>query len=268
MALDVSADVLFAFGSATLTPAAQARLQDVVTEVKARAVGPVEIVGHTDTVGDPAANQALSLRRAQAVLAALQPQAPDLSLTASGRGESEPVAEDNGRGDSPEAALNRRVTVRYTVAPPPLPPPAQPGAGVVAPDAPAVSSLSGDGRLFEVLELRRLSDGIVQGTFRLTNQASDRQDYQQDFTDQRSPNPYNGASLSGLRLVDEASGSAYAPLVDSSRTCLCTELRGRSMEPGEATLLYAGFKAPPPTSTTVDISVPSFNEPLTGVPIR
>ncbi len=268
VALDVSADVLFAFGSATLTPAAQARLQDVVTEVKARAVGPVEIVGHTDTVGDPAANQALSLRRAQAVLAALQPQAPDLSLTASGRGESEPVAEDNGRGDSPEAALNRRVTVRYTVAPPPLPPPAQPGAGVVAPDAPAVSSLSGDGRLFEVLELRRLSDGIVQGTFRLTNQASDRQDYQQDFTDQRSPNPYNGASLSGLRLVDEASGSAYAPLVDSSRTCLCTELRGRSMEPGEATLLYAGFKAPPPTSTTVDISVPSFNEPLTGVPIR
>jgi hypothetical protein len=40
------------------------------------------------------------------------------------------------------------------------------------------------------------------------------------------------------------------------------------MRPGESSLLYASFKAPPSTSTTVDISVPSFNEPLTGVPIR
>ncbi len=268
VAVDVSADVLFAFGSAELTPAAQATLQDVATEVKTRAAGPVEIVGHTDTVGDSAANQTLSLRRAQAVLAALQPQAPGLSLTASGRGESEPVAEDRGRGDSTEAALNRRVTVRYPVAPPPLPPPAQPGAEVVAPDAAAVSSLSGDGRLFEVLELRRLSDGIVQGTFRLTNQASDGQIYQRDFLEQRSPNPYSGATLSGLRLVDQASGSAYAPLVDSSRICLCTELVPRPMKPGQTSLLYASFKAPPTTSTTVDISVPSFKEPLTGVPIR
>ena len=182
--------MLFAFGSADLTPAARATLQDVVAKVKAQAVGPVEIVGHTDTVGDPAANQTLSLQRAQAVLAALQPQAPELTLTASGRGESEPVAEDRGRGDSTEAALNRRVTVRYPVAPTPPPPPAQPGAGEVAPDAAAVSSVSGGGRLFEVLELRRLSDGIVQGTFRLTNQADDPRNYQQDFLERRSPNPY------------------------------------------------------------------------------
>lgn len=260
--------MLFAFGSADLTPAARATLQDVVAKVKAQAVGPVEIVGHTDTVGDPAANQTLSLQRAQAVLAALQPQAPELTLTASGRGESEPVAEDRGRGDSTEAALNRRVTVRYPVAPTPPPPPAQPGAGEVAPDAAAVSSVSGGGRLFEVLELRRLSDGIVQGTFRLTNQADDPRNYQQDFLERRSPNPYSGSSLSGLRLVDEASESAYAPLVDSSRICLCNLLEPRSMRPGESSLLYAAFKAPPSTSTTVDIRVRSFNEPLTGVPIR
>lgn len=269
VAVDVSSDVLFAFGSAELTPKALETLQAVAGELKAKAVGPVEVVGHTDTVGDNDANQRLSVARAQSVQAALQPQTPGLTLTASGRGESEPVVDDSGRGDSPEAALNRRVTVRYAVKPPPPAPPVAPDASVVAPDAKAVSSLSGDGRMFEVLALRRLSDGMVLGTFRLTNTAGEPADYQQDFSEKAVPNPYNGASasLSGLRIVDVASNSAYAPMVDSGRTCLCTELLARQMEPDETTLLYAAFKAPPTTSTRVDISVPSFDEPLTGVPI-
>ncbi len=267
VAVDVSSDVLFAFGSAELTGKAQSTLGMVAAELKADATGPVEVVGHTDTVGDNAANQTLSESRARAVLAVLQPQVPGLILTAAGRGESEPVANDSGRGDSPEAALNRRVTVRYAVAPPP-PPTAAPDAATLTPDAPAVSSTSGDDRLFEVLDLRRLSTEIVQGTFRLTNTSGSPENLQQDLLEKGSSNLYSGPSLSGLGLVDAASATRYAPLVDSSRTCLCTEQLARKMRPGESTLLYAAFAAPPTTSRTVDISVPSFDKPLTGVPIR
>jgi outer membrane protein OmpA-like peptidoglycan-associated protein len=273
VAVNVSSDVLFMFGSAELTGGAQATLAMVAAELKAQAAGPIEVVGHTDTIGSDSVNQALSEARARAVLDVLQPQLGGVSLTASGRGESEPVADDSGRGDSPEAALNRRVTVRYAVKPPPAPPaPQSPrstsAAPGVAPDASAVSSISGEDRLFEVLELRRLSGGIVQGTFRLTNTSSEPENHQQGLEERLPGSPYSGATLSGLGLVDAASATSYAPLVDSARSCLCTELLARSMQPGESTLLYAAFAAPPTTSRTVDISVPSFNEPLTGVPIR
>ena len=267
----VSSDVLFAFGSAELSPAAQTTLGRVAEELKARAVGPVEVLGHTDSVGDEGANQALSEARARAVLGALQPQVPELTLSAAGRGESEPVADDRGRGDSPEAALNRRVTIRYTVAPPPPPPPApsaEPSPSAGPADGSVLASISGGGRTFEVLDLQRLSSGIVQGTFRLTNTATTAENYQQDFNEDATGSPYDGASLSGLRLIDAASQTSFAPLVDTRSQCLCTPLSARSMEPQETTLLYATFTAPPETSSTVDITVPSFDGPLTGVPLR
>ena len=136
---------------------------------------------------------------------------------------------------------------------------------MVGPEAPALSSLSADDRMFEVLELRRLSDGVVQGTFRLTNLGEPRL-LQQQFDDDTALG-YREADLSGLRLLDKASGSAYAPLVDSSRTCLCNPLLARKMATGETALLYAAFPAPPASSTPVDISVPTFPQPMTGVPI-
>ena len=270
VAVDVSADVLFAFGSDELSGRAEATLARVAEELQAEAVGPVEVVGHTDSVGDGAANQALSERRARAVQQALQPQLSrdGVTLTASGRGEQEPVARDRGRRDSEEAAANRRVTVTYTVAPPepPAAPPA-PSATPVDPKAEAVSSITEDGRQLEVLALERVSEGMVAGTFRLTNRATGPENLQQEFFERAVPNPYSGATLSGLRLVDAASDSAYAPLVDSTQTCLCTQLLARQLDPGESTLLHATFAAPPASSSTVDISVPRFDEPLADVPV-
>ena len=270
VAVDVSADVLFAFGSDELSGRDEATLARVAAELQAEAVGPVEVVGHTDSVGDGTANQALSERRARAVQQALEPQVTTdgVTLTASGRGEDEPVAQDRGRRDSEEAAANRRVTVTYAAAPPepPAAPPA-PAATPVDPQAEAVSSITQDGRQLEVLGLERVSEGMVAGTFRLTNRATEPENLQQEFFERSIPNPYSGATLSGLRLVDAASDSAYAPLVDSTRTCLCTQLLARRLEPAESTLLHATFAAPPVSSTTVDISVPRFDEPLADVPL-
>lgn len=111
----LSADVLFAVGSATLSPAARSTLQQVAERLRARAAGPVTVVGHTDSTGDSAANQALSEARARAVRDALQDGAgAGVTFQASGKGETQPVA-DEATPDGRQA--NRRVTVTYAVKP-------------------------------------------------------------------------------------------------------------------------------------------------------
>jgi outer membrane protein OmpA-like peptidoglycan-associated protein len=71
----------------------------------------MELVGHTDSVGEEAYNQQLSLRRAQAVREYLVISFPSLAsrLQVGGMGESQPVADNasaNGRSQ------NRRVEIR------------------------------------------------------------------------------------------------------------------------------------------------------------
>jgi flagellar motor protein MotB len=64
-------DVLFAFGSAELTPAARDAIAAVDDEIGG-GTGTVTIEGHTDAIGSDADNQALSERRAAAVRGALE----------------------------------------------------------------------------------------------------------------------------------------------------------------------------------------------------
>lgn len=110
----LAADVLFAFDSADLTPEAAARIAEVAARVGAEATGQVAVVGHTDSVGENAYNQTLSEQRAQAVANALAAAAPaDYAVT--GKGESEPVADEATGGDQ-AAGLNRRVTISFGTA--------------------------------------------------------------------------------------------------------------------------------------------------------
>lgn len=106
-------DVYFAFGSAVLEPRALQDLQPVAERARAAGVKSLVVVGHTDAIGSDVDNQALSEARAQAVLDALAPLLDGVALTAEGRGETEPVAEETRDGaDFPEGrALNRRVMV-------------------------------------------------------------------------------------------------------------------------------------------------------------
>lgn len=114
------ADVLFAFGRAELSPPARAVLSRAagVLAAKADTTRPVQVVGHTDSKGSPAANVALSLRRAAAVVAAVRqdPRLRGLRVQASGKGESDPVAPNStpqGTDDPHGRALNRRVEISY-----------------------------------------------------------------------------------------------------------------------------------------------------------
>lgn len=112
------ADTLFAFDEDRLAPGAQATLRPLL-ELVSQTQGPVQLVGHTDNVGDTAYNQALSVRRAQAVSDWLQQAGIEAArLSTAGRGAEAPVAQNrNPDGtDHPEGrALNRRVEVQIPV---------------------------------------------------------------------------------------------------------------------------------------------------------
>jgi outer membrane protein OmpA-like peptidoglycan-associated protein len=100
-------DVLFAFNKSDLTPDARSQLDALMGKLQNADVVSIKVIGHTDSVGSDEYNQALSERRASSVAAYLLSQglAPD-KLTSEGKGESQPVADnetDEGR------AKNRRV---------------------------------------------------------------------------------------------------------------------------------------------------------------
>lgn len=108
--VDLASDVLFAFDSADLTGQANAGLALAADKVKAGKATAVTVTGYTDSTGADDYNLALSQRRAESVKAALTPLLPGVSITASGKGEADPVAtNDNAEGQ----ALNRRVSIVF-----------------------------------------------------------------------------------------------------------------------------------------------------------
>jgi outer membrane protein len=109
---DVTRQVQFAFDSAELTEAGKMVLDEVVTTLERLKFISGTVVGHTDSIGSDAYNQALSERRAQAVVSYLESRGiPAGRLTAKGAGESQPIA-DNGTEEG--RALNRRVVLTRT----------------------------------------------------------------------------------------------------------------------------------------------------------
>ena len=102
-------DVLFATGSATLLPSAQAQLQPLADYLYANPRVQVRIDGYTDAVGSDVSNLALSRNRALAVAKALSAMDIDAGrFQSDGHGKADPVA-TNDTADGRQ--LNRRVEV-------------------------------------------------------------------------------------------------------------------------------------------------------------
>lgn len=102
-------DVLFDSGRSELKPGALHNLEPLGSFLKAHPERQARIEGHTDGTGGSAANQALSARRAEAVLAALADMGVARGqLSAQGWGETRPLADD---GTSGGRQMNRRVEI-------------------------------------------------------------------------------------------------------------------------------------------------------------
>jgi len=112
-------DVLFAFGSATLSPAATGAIDALTKQITASS-GTVTIDGYTDAIGSDADNQKLSQARAATVQQAIAAKlGPDFTYQAVGFGETRPVAPNtnpDGSDDPDGRAQNRRVEVTVDAA--------------------------------------------------------------------------------------------------------------------------------------------------------
>lgn len=99
--------VNFATGSAVLTPESAQELGVIVEEMKKIATMTVEVSGHTDNVGNPVKNQALSEARAKAVADFVAKHGIDAArMTAVGFGDTKPI----GDNATPEGKQQNRRT--------------------------------------------------------------------------------------------------------------------------------------------------------------
>lgn len=103
-------DCNFETGKSTLQPESFTVLDELVSYLKRKEDEKIEVGGHTDNVGKPAANMTLSQDRANTVRAYLLTKGIDPArVTAKGYGMTQPVA-DNKTEDG--RAQNRRTEVK------------------------------------------------------------------------------------------------------------------------------------------------------------
>ena len=108
--LTLSADVLFDFNKAELKDSGKARLDQLAAEIKDADVDEIIAVGHADRIASEGYNQKLSEQRAQAVKDYLGQQgAKAKTITAEGKGESQPVTGDDCKKLGTERAANRKL---------------------------------------------------------------------------------------------------------------------------------------------------------------
>ena len=108
----VNSQVLFDSGSAELAPAARAVLDQVASTLRGLPGRTLQVVGHTDDVGDDGLNLILSQERAGAVRTYLSAAGVEAGrVTAVGKGEAEPLRPN----DSDEnRRLNRRIEFKLS----------------------------------------------------------------------------------------------------------------------------------------------------------
>jgi OOP family OmpA-OmpF porin len=107
--ISIKAEALFDFDKAIVKPEGRKLLDQVAARQAQINLETIIAVGHTDWIGTDAYNQALSVRRADAVKAYLVSKGvPANRITASGKGKANPVADNRTAAGR---AQNRRVDV-------------------------------------------------------------------------------------------------------------------------------------------------------------
>ena len=108
--ITLSTDVLFDFGKAELKDSGKQRLDQLANEIKDADVDEIIAVGHADRIASDDFNQKLSEARAQAVKDYLAQQgAKSNTITAQGKGESQPVTGEDCKKLGAERASNKKL---------------------------------------------------------------------------------------------------------------------------------------------------------------
>ena len=101
--------IFFGFGKCNVTAEADSVLSEAAAAAKSGGSASVSIVGHTDTVGSPKANQKLSECRADAAKSNMVGKGvPAGAISTSGKGESELMVQT---GDNVKEPQNRRANI-------------------------------------------------------------------------------------------------------------------------------------------------------------
>lgn len=119
--IDFSADTLFGFNQAVLSPAGRATLDDFARQLRGAQYEAIFVTGHTDRLGTAKYNQKLSERRAHAVKNYLvRKGVPANRINTDGKGETQPVTRPGDCKGPRSARLiaclqpDRRVHVEVT----------------------------------------------------------------------------------------------------------------------------------------------------------
>lgn len=282
---DVSlpSDVLFAFDSSTLSPQARTILAAAAPRLAVAAKGQrVQVVGHTDDQGSTSYNDALSLRRAQAVVAVLAPKvrAAGITLMPVGKGESEPLVPNVDRSGRPIEAnrqRNRRVSFVFARArgsaatgidvPKPLPtmPLARRTTASPKVTGSLASVLSQDGGTrVDVTRIQRRGEDLwVRLDF---TAVGERVGWGSD-NGLLGLNPYaSNDTLANVRVVDPGARTIAPPLSYAAGACLCSENQGAGFLYPDPISLWAIFPAPKQSAREVTLRIPGAGQ-VVGVPI-
>ncbi|TDC82390.1 OmpA family protein [Micromonospora sp. KC606] len=287
-------DILFDFGKATLTAKAHTLVAEAAKEITdgADPSRPISVVGHTDGKGSPSDNQKLSEQRAQAVEAQLRAAlGGGWQFTVSGKGESEPLAEErkpDGSDDPQGRARNRRVEFTY---------PRKSATGAAnAGGAAATQATGGGGRpaAFRadngtvVAERDGTSDsqtdsvgpvkfhlrvypfyrdgGYLVAVFDLANVSGTKLDPGLNYFRSAA---YPGPAYASFGVIDPATGAAYrtayVAIADNVNSYLDGQLHGwQTAQPQRA---YMYVPAPPAGVTSVTFDAGPFGK-IKNVPVN
>jgi outer membrane protein OmpA-like peptidoglycan-associated protein len=105
----IALDIRFDTGQATIKPESKPIVEQIAAALQDNPALKVSVEGHTDNTGTPQGNKTLSMKRAEAVVAALvQAGIATGRLSAAGWGQEKPVADNRSEEGR---AKNRRVEV-------------------------------------------------------------------------------------------------------------------------------------------------------------
>jgi OOP family OmpA-OmpF porin len=105
-----AADVLFDFDRAVIKPDGKSKLDDLSSKMTGIDLEVVIAIGHADQIGTPAYNQALSVRRAEAIKAYLVSKGVAANrVYTEGKGETQPVTAGKCKSMGKEHRSNKKM---------------------------------------------------------------------------------------------------------------------------------------------------------------